>query len=139
MPSFSKVIVVGHLARDPQSRVTNAGTPSCSFVVAVNRRWKTDANEVIEDVSFINCVAFGGRADAIGRYFHKGNPILVEGYFREDRWEDKDTGAKRSALKVIVQTFSFIESRDVRDVRDQAEHHSHEDIPKDDQSDDVPF
>lgn len=108
MSSYNKVLLAGHLTRDPETRYIPNGTCVADFSLAVNRKWKTEAGELQEEVSFFNCVAFGNRAETIAKYFFKGSPIFIEGRLKQETWEDKQTGQKRQAVKVIVNGFMFM-------------------------------
>jgi single-strand DNA-binding protein len=105
--SLNIVIIGGNLVRDPELRFTPKGTPVADLTVAVNRKWKGDDGEEREEVAFIDCTAFGKRAETIAQYFKKGGQIIVEGYIKQEQWEDRQTGQNRSKLKVMVSGFHF--------------------------------
>lgn len=105
--SFNKVILMGNLTRDPETRATNSGQSVTNFSIAVNDTWVKDG-ERQERANFIECDAWGQRGDTIAKYFTKGRQILVEGSLRQDTWDDKETGKKRSAIRVLVNGFSFV-------------------------------
>jgi single-strand DNA-binding protein len=111
MASFNKVILAGNLTRDPELRYTPKGTAVAKFALAVNRTWKNEAGETKEEVSFIDVDAFGRQAEVIAQYMRKGRPFLVEGRLKLDTWEDKNTHQKQSKLKVVLEGFSFIDSK----------------------------
>jgi len=90
---FNKIILIGNLTRDPEMRYTPQGTSVCNFGIAVNRKYK-QAEEMKEEVTFINVVVFGKQADTCGQYLNKGSSVLVEGRLQERRWET-DEGQKR--------------------------------------------
>ncbi len=104
--SFNRVIIQGNITKDPDLRFLPSGTEVCGFTVAVNERWKDKSGEAKEIVSFIECSCFSATAKNIAQYFKRGSPILLEGKLRQESWE-KD-GQKRSTIKVIVDSFSFI-------------------------------
>jgi single-strand DNA-binding protein len=79
--------------------------------MAINRNWKTETGESKEEVTFVDVDAFGRQAEVIAQYMKKGRPLLVEGRLRLDQWEDKTTHQKQSKLKVVLEAFSFIDSR----------------------------
>jgi single-strand DNA-binding protein len=106
--SYNKVILMGNLTRDPESRALPSGANVVNFAVAVNRVWKDKEGNKKEDVSFIECDAFGYTADFIAKWFSKGKPILIDGRLRQDNWDDKETGKKRSQIKVVVESASFV-------------------------------
>src|SRR5271165_4878575 len=111
MASFNRVILAGNLTRDPELRYLPKGTAVAQFALAVNRTWKTETGENKEEVSFIDIEAFGRQAEVIAQYMRKGRPLLVEGRLKMDSWEDKTTHQKKSKLKVVLESFSFIDSK----------------------------
>jgi single-strand DNA-binding protein len=112
MPSYNKVILIGHVTRDPELRHSTKGTAVCQLGLAVNREWKSESGEKREDVTFVDVDAFGRTAETIGQYLKKGRPVMVEGRLKTETWEDKQTGGKRSKLKVVCESFQFLGSRD---------------------------
>src|SRR5580693_4113576 len=110
MPSFNRVIIAGNLTRDPELRYTPKGTAVVGISLAVNRTWKSESGESKEEVSFIEVEAWGRQAEVIAQYMRKGRPLLVEGRLKQDTWEDKNTHQKQSKLKVVLESFSFIDS-----------------------------
>lgn len=111
MASFNKVILAGHLTRDPELRYTPKGTAVAKLGLAVNRTWTTEAGEKQEEVSFIDVEAWGRQGEVLAQYLKKGRPLLIEGRLKLDTWEDKTTHAKLSKLKVVLESFSFIDSK----------------------------
>lgn len=105
--SFTKAIILGNMTRDPETKPVG-GSSVTAFTLATNRRYKTAAGEQREDAAFIDCEAWGKQGEVIAQHFNKGKPILIEGEIRQDNWEDKESGAKRSKLKVSVTGFSFV-------------------------------
>ena len=110
MASFNKVIIAGNLTRDPEMRYTPKGTAIARFGIATNRKWKTETGETKEEVTFVDIDAFGRQAEVIAQYMKKGRPLLVEGRLKLDEWEDKNTHQKVSKLRVVLESFSFIDS-----------------------------
>jgi single-strand DNA-binding protein len=111
MASFNKVILAGNLTRDPELRYTPKGTAVCKFGLAISRNWTNEAGERKEDVTFVDVDAFGRQAEVVAQYMKKGRPFLVEGRLKLDQWDDKQTGQKRSRLGVVLESFSFIDSK----------------------------
>src|SRR6266571_25734 len=111
MASFNKVILAGNLTRDPELRYTPTGTAIATFGLAMNRTWKTESGETKEEVTFVDVDAFGRQAEVIGQYMRKGRPFLVEGRLKLHQWDDKQTNQKRSRLGVVLESFSFTDSR----------------------------
>jgi single-strand DNA-binding protein len=110
MSSFNRVILLGRLCRDSELRYTPKGTAVAKLSLAVNRNWKGDDGQKNEEVSFVDVDVWGRQAETITQYTKKGHALLVEGRLKQDTWEDKQTGAKQSKLKVVLESFQFIES-----------------------------
>ena len=111
MANFNKVILAGNLTRDPELRYTPGGKAIAKFGLAVNRSWTNEAGEKKEEVLFVDIAAFARQAEVISQYFKKGKPILIEGRLKLDTWDDKQTGAKRSKHEVVLESFSFMDSK----------------------------
>ena len=111
MANFNKVILVGNLTRDPELRYTPKGTAVARITLAVNRTYSSsEGGEKKEEVSFVDVDVWGRQAEVISQYMKKGRPLLVEGRLKQDTWEDKNTKQKQSKLKVVLESFSFIDS-----------------------------
>ncbi len=110
MANFIKVILAGNLTRDPELRYTPKGTAVAKLGLAVNRSWTTETGEKREEATFVDVDAFGKQAEVISQYLRKGRSLLVEGRLRLETWDDKATGAKRSKLGVVLESFSFLDS-----------------------------
>lgn len=109
--SFNKVILLGNLTRDVELKSTQSGQSVANIGLAVNRRWRTPDGDQREETTFIDCEAWGKTAEMIAQYFSKGRPVLLEGRLRLDTWQDKESGQNRSKLKVLVENFSFVDSK----------------------------
>lgn len=108
MPNLNKVFLMGNLTRDPEVKYLPKGTAICQIGMAVNRTWSNEAGEKQEEVTFIDVEFFGKKAEVIGEYCKKGNPLFVEGRLKLDSWDDKTTGTKKTKLKVVGETFEFL-------------------------------
>ena len=111
MRGFSKAIITGNLTRDPEVRTTPNGATVCSFAVAVNRVYRDANGEQKEDVSFIDCSAWGKLGEMISQYAHKGSGVLVSGRLDQRSFEGKD-GVKRSRVEIVVEDFNFVGARE---------------------------
>ena len=107
MPNINIVVLGGNMTRDVETRYTPKGTAVGEFGLAINRKWRTEGGDLKEEVSFFDCSAYGVTAENITKYFHKGSPIIVQGRLKQESWDDKQTGQKRSKVKLIVETFHF--------------------------------
>lgn len=106
--NVNKLFVAGRLTRDPQVKFLPTQVAVCEFGIANNRRFRTVAGEDREEVLFVDCSAFGKTGEAIAQHFHKGKEIYLEGRLKLDQWDDKQTGAKRSKLTMVVDNWQFI-------------------------------
>ncbi len=111
MASFNKVILMGNLTRDPEVRYTTSGTAVTEVGLAVNRTWfDKQANERREEVTFVDVTLWGRTAEVAGEYLAKGRGVLIEGRLQLDQWDDKETGQKRSKLKVVGDSMTMLPS-----------------------------
>lgn len=107
MANLNRVFLMGNLTRDPELRYTPAGLAVASFGIAINSTWTSKTGEKKEEVCYVDISIFGRKAEVIGEYFSKGNPIFIEGRLQYNQWETKD-GQKRNALRVVADSFEFI-------------------------------
>ena len=111
MASFNKVILLGNLTRDPEVRYTPKGSAVCDLGIAVNRVYTTEGGEKREEVTYVDVVLWSRLAEIAGEYLKKGRPIFIEGRLQLDTWDDKQSGQKRSKLRVIGETMQLLGSR----------------------------
>jgi single-strand DNA-binding protein len=111
MASFNKVILMGNLTRDPEVRYTPKGSAVTDIGMAVNRVYSTDNGEKREETTFVDVTLWGRTAEIAGEYLKKGRPVLIEGRLQLDSWDDKQSGQKRSKLKVIGESMQLLGGR----------------------------
>lgn len=112
MASYNRVILMGNLTRDPQVRYTSGGTAVTEIGLAVNRQWfDKQTNSRKEDTTFVDVTLWGRQAEVAGEYLAKGRPVMIEGRLQLDQWEDKQSGEKRSKLRVVGETMQLLGSR----------------------------
>ena len=109
MKGFNKVVLMGNLTRDPETRTTPGGQSVTSFSLAVNRTWRGNDGQQQESVSYIDCTAWGKAGEIIAQYMGKGRALLVIGRLDQRSWDDKDSGQKRSKVEVVVEDFNFVD------------------------------
>jgi single-strand DNA-binding protein len=109
--SLNKVMLMGNITRDIELRHTSGNQAVATIGLAMNRRWRTPEGEQREEVTFVDCDAWGKTAEMIAQYFAKGRPIMIEGRLKLDTWQDKESGGNRSKLKVVIETFYFVDSK----------------------------
>lgn len=110
MASFNKIILIGNLTRDPEVRYTPKGAAVCDVSIAVNRKWRDEAGNSHEEVTFVEIVVWGKQAENCGQYLKKGSSACFEGRLQQESWEDKTTGQKRSKLRVVAEAVQFLSS-----------------------------
>jgi single-strand DNA-binding protein len=110
MASYNKVLIMGNLTRDPELKQTPSNQSVAQIGIAMNRKFKDKEGNMREEVTFVDCEAWGRTAEVMSQYLSKGRPVFVEGRLKLDQWQDKD-GGNRSKLKVVVESFQFIDSK----------------------------
>src|SRR6187401_1775433 len=111
MASYNKVLLLGNLTRDPEVRYTPKGSAVADLGIAVNRQYTLDTGEKREEVTFVDVTFWGRTAEVAGEYLKKGRPVFIEGRLQLDTWDDKQTGQKRSKLKVMGEAMQMLGSR----------------------------
>lgn len=104
--SINEVMLAGNLTADAEYRTSQSGNTVCNFAIAVSKRVKDNAGNWIDDSDFINCILFGklGEAFRNNNSLTKGTPVAISGRLTQERWQDKETGKNRSAIKVVADT-----------------------------------
>ena len=82
-----------------------------NFTIAVNRSWINPDGQKVSEVSFIDCETWSKQAQTVKDHFYKGRPIMVEGRLKQETWTDKETQKRQSKLRVVVENFTFVDSK----------------------------
>jgi len=101
--SINQVIIMGRLTRDPEMRTTTTGKTIASFSLAVDRGGQDD------QADFFDITAWEKLGELVNQYLSKGRRCLVQGRLRQDSWDDKDTGKKRSKVEVVATDVTFLD------------------------------
>jgi len=101
--SINQVILMGRLTRDPEQRTTTTGKTIASFSIAVDRGGQDDAAD------FFDVTAWEKLGELVMQYLGKGRRVLVQGRLRQDSWDDKETGKKRSRVEVTATDVTFLD------------------------------
>jgi single-strand DNA-binding protein len=109
--NYNKVILMGNITRDIELKTIASGQSVAKIGLAVNRRWRTPEGEQREEVTYVDCDAWGKTAETMAKYLGKGRPVFIEGRLKLDQWQDKESGQNRSKLGVVIETFQFVDSR----------------------------
>ena len=107
--SLNRVQLIGNLTRDPELRYTPNGTAVCSFGLATNRSWKTDAGEKHDEAEFHNIVAWNKLAELCSQFLVKGRKVYVEGRLATRTWTGQD-GAQRNRTEVVISDMILLDS-----------------------------
>lgn len=147
MANLNKVTLMGRLTRDVELRYTPKGTAVADLGIAINR-YSGTGDERKEETVFVDVTLWGRQAEVAGEYLSKGRQVFIEGRLQLDSWQDKDSGQKRSKLKVVGESMQFIggngdgsksgENRQSYQGSNREALPNHEDIDAGD-GDDIPF
>lgn len=107
---LNKVMVIGHLGKDPEMRFTPSGRPVTTFSVAVSRSWNTADGERRSETEWFNIVAWGNLAEICNQYLHKGQQVYIEGRLQTRNWEDKE-GKRHTSVEVVANEMLMLGDR----------------------------
>jgi len=107
---LNKIMLIGHLGKDPDFNVTPDGTPVAKFTMAVNRYSKSSAGERKEETDWFNIVAWRQLAEICEKYLHKGSKVYIEGRLSQRKYTDKE-GIQRTAVEVIANDMKMLDSK----------------------------
>jgi single-strand DNA-binding protein len=111
MANLNRVLLIGNLTRDPEVRYTPKGTAVADIGIAVNRVYSGEDGEKKEEVTFIDVTLWARQAEVAQEYLKKGRQVFIEGRLQLDTWDDKQTGQKRSRLRVVAENMQMLGSR----------------------------
>lgn len=113
MANLNKVMLIGNLTADPDMRTTPRGNTVTELRLAINRISSgPNEGERREEVTYLDVTCWGRQAEVAGQYLAKGRPVFIEGRLQMDTWDDKQTGQKRSRIRVIAENLQLLGSRD---------------------------
>ena len=107
---LNKVMIIGHLGRDPEMRYTPSGRPVTTFSVATTRSWTSADGERHEETEWFNVVAWGSLAEICNQYLHKGQQVYIEGRLQTRRWEDNE-GNKHFTTELVAKEMIMLGDR----------------------------
>lgn len=132
---LNKVMIIGHLGRDPEMRYTPSGRPVATFSVAVSRSWKSSSGEHRSETEWFKIVAWGNLAEICKKYLNKGQQVYIEGRLQTRSWEDKE-GQKRTSVEVVANEMTMLGDR--RD-KSQDDSTTFDETPPEVDEDEFPF
>lgn len=115
MSAVNKVILVGNLGQDPETRTAGSGSTVATLSVATNERRK-DGDNWVDHTEWHRVVCFGTLAENVARFCRKGRQVYVEGKLRTRKWQDKD-GNDKYTTEILADNVVFLGSGDGRDDR----------------------
>ena len=107
---LNKVMVIGHLGKDPEMRYTPSGRPVTTFTLAVTRTWNSADGERHTETEWFNVVCWGNLAEICKQYLGKGQQVYVEGRLQTRRWEDKE-GQKHTSVEIVASEMMMLGDR----------------------------
>ena len=114
MSNVNKVILVGHLGRDPEVRYTASGTAVANFTVATTENWTSKEGQKESHTEWHRIVAWGRLGEICGEYLSKGKLVYIEGRIRTSEWEDQE-GNKRQTKEIVATNMTMLGSRSAMD------------------------
>lgn len=130
---LNKVMIIGHLGRDPEMRYTPSGKPVTTFTVATSRSWNSTDGERHTETEWFNVVAWGNLAEICKQYLVKGQQVYVEGRLQTRRWEDND-GGKHTSVEIVANEMMMLGDR-----RETASSGTTADLSDETNEDEYPF
>jgi single-strand DNA-binding protein len=109
--SINRVVLVGRLTRDPELRALPSGSALCSLRIACDSSRREPDGSYVRKPNFFSVRAFGGQAESIARYLHKGSRVAVDGRLDWSEWETDD-GARRQAVDIVAARVEFLDRPD---------------------------
>jgi len=107
---LNKVMIIGHLGRDPEMRYTPSGRPVTTFTVATNRTWNTADGEKHNETEWFNVVSWGNLAEICKQYLTKSQQVYIEGRLQTRRWEDAE-GNKHANVEIVANEMMILGDR----------------------------
>lgn len=136
--SMNRVILVGRLGQDPEVRYTNSGDAVANLSLATTESWKDKNGEWQNRTEWHRIVVFRNRAEFAKEYLSKGRMIAVEGQLRTRKWEDKN-GNQRYTTEIRANTLTPLDSRKEGAGKAQAPSAPPEEVPGEEEADEIPF
>ena len=111
MASVNKVILIGNLGRDPETRYLPSGDAVTNISIATSEKWKDKGGEQQEHTEWHRVAFFGKLAEIAGEYLKKGSPVYVEGRIRTRKWQDKESGQDKYSTEIVADRMQLLGSR----------------------------
>ena len=127
---LNKIMIIGHLGRDPEMRYTPAGRPVTTFTVPTSRTWSTSDGERHTETEWFNVVCWGNLAEICKQYLTKGQQVYIEGRLQTRRWEDTE-GLKHTSVGIVANEMMML--------GDRRDNQASESVEEEEVEDEYPF
>lgn len=111
MASVNKVILIGNLGADPETRYLPSGDAVTNIRIATSEKWKDKSGDQQEHTEWHRIAFFGKLAEIAGEYLKKGSPVYVEGRIRTRKWQDKESGQDRYSTEIVADRMQLLGAR----------------------------
>ena len=135
---MNKVMLIGNVGRDPETKITTTGTKKVSFSLATSQKYKDAAGEYKEKTQWHNIVCWGKLGDLIEKMIFKGSSLFIEGEITYRKWEDQN-GIQKTFTEINGNNFQILGARTNEQKRDQNQSSSQDNYVDDNEDNDLPF
>jgi len=138
MAYMNKVMLIGNVGRDPETKITTTGTKKVSFSLATSQKYKDAAGEYKEKTQWHNIVCWGKLGDLVEKMVFKGSSLFIEGELSYRKWENLD-GSTKTVTEINGNNFQILGARTNEQKRDQNQSSTQGDYDNDNEDNDLPF
>lgn len=111
---LNKIMLIGHIGRDPEAKVTANGTTVTKFTLAATRKFKASGGEAKEETEWFTIIAWNHLAEICDKYLEKGKLVYIEGRLTQRKYTDRE-GIQRTAVEVIANEMEMLSSKQATD------------------------
>ena len=138
MAYMNKVMLIGNVGRDPETKITTTGTKKVSFSLATSQKYKDVAGEYKEKTQWHNIVCWGKLGDLVEKMVFKGSSLFIEGELSYRKWEDTN-GIQKTVTEINGNNFQILGAKQNEQKRDQNQSSSQDNYIDDNEDNDLPF
>ena len=135
---MNKVMLIGNVGRDPETKITTTGTKKVSFSLATSQKYKDVAGEYKEKTQWHNIVCWGKLGDLVEKMVFKGSSLFIEGELSYRKWEDQN-GVQKTITEINGNNFQILGAKANEQKRDQNQSSPQDDYVDDNEDNDLPF
>lgn len=108
MRGVNKVILIGHLGKDPEVQTFEGGNMKCKFTLATTETFKDKSGQKQEQTEWHNVVMWGSLADIASKFLRKGTPVYLEGKIKSRSWDDAQSGQKKYITEIVADNMNML-------------------------------